>query len=746
MAEQRLKYIIEIDESSLTETLAKIAKAVSVGIGGGGGGGGGSGGGGGGGGEPDERADNVTTSFDELWKDITNLPAEVKAGLRQMSNNFAIQAREDAADLREGLKAEKDAARAEAKATVLEERVIARQFALDMQVIREDMAAAKKASLEYEKAQVQEQKEAAREEAKAAILEDRADARQFSFDMRMIAQDMAAVKKASLEYERAQIQEQKDAAKAIVESQREAYRMEIAAFKLREEDAKALADAVNEANAVQLEIGKRAGETALQDARLKAHNDAAAMEAVSKAMDEALENIGIRALGDLERADIPEIGKPEQPSSKKEEKKSDDTTNFAQRISSQLVTMAIGGADPNSLGSVVSATGTALSMINPIAGVVVSTLGKLVEGLMGMANELSMFSGELFSAMTGFELFTMGFKFALADMVGPALAEFVQAIQNVAASILPFFAAQLKLILSILTPLLDILSKILDALAPLAPLIELLASAVRLLLEVLAYVVGGLLKLFDVMVAAFAHGMASMVEKGGKNFDKWDEYTKNQVEGDTFTNAFKSTLRNIWIKPIKAAMSGGAAGDEDTDVGQTFGTNFKDETYDRLDKSVDSLVESLSKFGSAMSKASEDMLENGHKISMALFDSVMVNAQLARDKNKGEGPSPYNALPPVQKMSRDEMPNPSFHNRSTETFIRDAKIDGKSMPRPTPAAMSMHTTNQIHIDQADEDRLLMQLMQARNEAFGAIAWLNDNRLLGFMNARNRVNRGLLAKG
>ena len=687
MAEQRLKYIIEIDESSLTETLAKIAKAVSVGIGGGGGGGSG-----GGEREPAERADNVTTAFDELWKDITNLPAEVKAGLRQMANNFAIQAREDAEDLRA-------------------------------------------------------EKAAAREEAKAAILEDRADARQFSFDMRMIAQDMAAVKKASLEYEKAQVQEQKDAAKAVVESQREAYRMEMAAFKLREEDAKALADAVNEANAAQLEIGKQAGETALQDARLKAHNDAAAMEAMSRAMDEALENIGIRALGDLEKANIPLVGKPEQPVEKEKRKSESENgmENIAKKISSQIATMALGGADPNSIGSVVSSVGQALTAIHPVAGLVVVGLGKVAEGLMGMASDLSLFNGELFSAMTGWELFVMGFKFELAERIGPALAEFVQAIQNVAASILPFFAAQLKLILSILTPLLDILSTILDALAPLAPLIELLASAVRLLLEVLAYVVGGLLKLFDVMVAAFAHGMASMVEKGGKNFDKWDEYTKNQVEGDTFTNAFKSTLRNIWIKPIKAAMSGGAAGDEDTDVGQTFGTNFKDETYDRLDKSVDSLVESLSKFGSAMSKASEDMLENGHKISMALFDSVMVNAQLARDKNKDEGPSPYNALPPVQKMSRDEMPNPSFLNRSTETFIRDAKIDGKSMPRPTPAAMAMHTTNQIHIDQADEDRLLMQLMQARNEAFGAIAWLNDNRLLGFMNARNRVNRGLLAK-
>ena len=512
--------------------------------------------------------------------------------------------------------------------------------------------------------------------------------------------------------------------------------MEIAAFKLREEDAKALADAVNEANAAQLEIGKQAGETALQDARLKAHNDAAAMEAVSRAMDEALENIGIRALGDLEKANIPLVGKPEQPSSKKEEKKSDDTTNFAQRISSQLVTMAIGGADPNSLGSVVSATGTALSMINPIAGVVVSTLGKLVEGLMGMANELSMFSGELFSAITGFELFTMGFKFALADMVGPALAEFVLAIQNLAASMLPLIAGLTKLLLAIITPLINALSFLLDLLAPIINLLAPLAQALQYLFETIGIGIRFMVHAFE--VASLSIGQ--QITKAAQTV------IKDKPTFDPLGLGGKQTVLS-WIVGELTGNNEEANGPNPTGqkpIEQFLGNLLK-EQQEELSKSMKNLKDLFDGLSKATSKAADDMLLNGHKISMALFDAVMVNGQLARDKNKGEGPSPYNALPPVQKMSRDEMPNPSFLNRSTETFIRDAKIDGKSMPRPTPAAMSMHTTNQIHIDQADEDRLLMQLMQARNEAFGAIAWLNDNRLLGFMNARNRVNRGLLAK-
>ncbi len=133
-------------------------------------------------------------------------------------------------------------------------------------------------------------------------------------------------------------------------------------------------------------------------------------------------------------------------------------------ITSRLVSLAVGAAgyaaNPTGvLGGVSAAGGIAGALIGGPFGIAIATATAALSGFataaISSAESLRNYNGEIFSVMTQFDFFMMGFKFRIAQDIAPAIVRLVSQLENLITAIEPLIANIINLSINAIIPAID---------------------------------------------------------------------------------------------------------------------------------------------------------------------------------------------------------------------------------------------------------------------------------------------------
>lgn len=401
--------------------------------------------------------------------------------------------------------------------------------------------------------------------------------------------------------------------------------------------------------------------------------------------------------------------------------------NFAQA--------ATGASEGVSPGDAARLVGSALLPISPGLAAAVAGLGALADSTMGLAGNLAEYNAALFESQVNLDLKKMGFKYELADDTGESLASLNDAAGDLMEASEPIIA----MIVNALAPALENVTRWITVAAP----------AIEHALNVFGEGINLLYK--GINSLPFVQDMQektaqTMLDAG--MFDTGDR--ENLIIGQMA----RDRLAEISPEQQAHVRTQAAGGEKKTLEGEEGLLRENIEEFGQFDLGVafSEANKSLTDIHDETKGIRDDMGEKGNTLAKSLFTSLDKFGQSDLGKHGDQAPTHGELrleLPPsmadIATTSRDPRPTVPSTGTTTEQQIRESDTTPGGFPRPTPAAVDFKMTDQIIIEQADEDRFHDEFMSLRNEVVNAMNAVTSQRYYDFSMMTARMV-GSIARG
>lgn len=431
-------------------------------------------------------------------------------------------------------------------------------------------------------------------------------------------------------------------------------------------------------------------------------------------------------------------GRPKTP------KKAKGGPGLIQRAAGMIAPAAMGvmnvAANPgNAAVAGLSTLGTLVGALNPAVGILINGVTGLTSSFMDLARGLEQYSASLFGHLTRFDYLMTGITITIAQGAGPAISRVVDQIGRIATSALPPIIDIINALAPLLEVILDLLNKIVVGLTPFIAMIgavtEAIGAAVKNVLDIQSAIL--------MLVSSIGNSIIGYVAK-------------------LFAELFALLDK---VLPDAAGFGDGAKmlGDFANDtirLGEALFKNAREVFGGAINNAGDAIKKFANRMGEIMDdpmgeKKKQNLEEKGQQAMLALFravDAFAHNKELFRihGPQTNAGLTMQREHIPQLFSSGIQKPIPppiDVSSRSApDRQVSESQITPSGMPRPSPAAMHLHTADMLKIQMADEDRLHNEIVMLSDRIASELRAVRDPRYLRMMLARQVISRGVTPHG
>jgi len=466
------------------------------------------------------------------------------------------------------------------------------------------------------------------------------------------------------------------------------------------------------------------------------------------------------------------------------EKSGPNWESILPRLVSLGVGMAGYAANPmNVFGGVSAAGGVAGAIVGGPMGIAISTaaasISTMATAAMNAAESLKNYNGAIFSAMTGFDLFMMGFRFQLAGDIAPAITKIVAKVEELLVAMEPLIAEVIELASDALQPVIDHLIRFVQAILVAIDALEFMVASINRDTNNLNDAMWKFTHPHDYASALLLQNQESSIESltqqhtAGQLTDKQfksqlDMYGLSAIQPALTPDVVQALMKGN-LAPLQAAvaklMPGLPTGQSKAQLDANVVT-----TYNKFIGALDKLYAPVSSAADSL----KEMLANGQTIALWLFRGMK---EFSHDPKTSIGPQttgqggmhPSQAVPSYLNpnyLTFEQMPGMSqlgrfwqatTSNNAITNFVNQQVANNAAqnapqraggqpaatqptplLPRPTPAAMSLHIADNVQISPAEDDRLHAEIMQWLDYMREAMDNMTSGRWHRIAEARARV--------
>lgn len=308
-------------------------------------------------------------------------------------------------------------------------------------------------------------------------------------------------------------------------------------------------------------------------------------------------------------------------------------------------------------------------------GIAVAALSLLTIAAHSVADALANYNAQLFAATTRLAMIQEGFKFYVAGRTGANLAALQDAIGGLVAAMAPLVS----------------------------DIINLVTPGLIKFVNALTYGV--------LVIDVFSAAVLVMERRLGQQAD---------ANEGILMKIFKWTSPGIIFNSIKGLFSG-----------KTDDTKELTAALDRLKNGVDGLKDELMKGGNIAVNFLGQLSEHLHDAGVVAGGQQgrggwqqTPNGNIVPDSPPRNLPKLPSGKHPIAQMMDDAIKN---------------GVNPSTFPRPTPAAMTFHVTDQINIDAPTDDRIFAQFQALQADVKDSVRTLNDGRWRRAVYMRNGMS-------